>query len=166
MYTHSNTVFTRAADFLGHPATSPDNLTPLDLPTLTLPLPLLPPNLLDQLASPPSEFDSVMNSPEIGNNNSSNCSGCSSYGSTSSFASHQTQGPTFFQRSVSSNSFQKSGFRQLVSSSTHEFVDSESGPVRRVFSTGDLQVHILLKYPLCFARNEFFFFSIGFVWWC
>ncbi|KAF3958545.1 hypothetical protein ACB098_08G036200 [Castanea mollissima] len=141
MYTHPNTAFTRAADFLGHPSTSPDNLTPLDLSTLTLPLPLplLPPNLLDQLASPTSEFDSVMNSPEIGNNNSSNCSGCSSYGSTSSLASHQTQRPTFFQRSVSSNSFQKSGFRQLVSSSTHEFVDSESGPVRRVFSTGDLQ---------------------------
>ena len=163
MYTHPNTAFTRAADFLGHPATSPDNLTPLDLPTLTLPLPLplLPPNLLDQLASPTSEFDSVMNSPEIGNNNSSNCSGCSSYGSTSSFASHQTQRPTFFQRSVSSNSFQKSGFRQLVSSSTHEFVDSESGPVRRVFSTGDLQVRILLKCPLCFSRNDMSFNSVS-----
>lgn len=159
MYTHPNTALTRAADFLGHPATSPDNLTPLDLSSLTLPLPLplLPPNLLDQLASPTSELDSVMNSPEIGNNNSSNCSACSSYGSTSSLASHQTQRPTLFQRSVSSNSFQKSGFRQLVSSSTHEFVDSESGPVRRVFSTGDLQVHVLLKCPLCFSRSDIFF---------
>ncbi|GMY10738.1 zinc finger protein CONSTANS-LIKE 1 [Fagus crenata] len=136
MYAHPNPAFSRAADSLGQ-STSPANLLPLTIP-------LLPPNLLDQLTS---EFDSVvvpeslraLNSPEVGTNNSSNCSGCSSCGSTGSLASHQTQRPSFIQRSVSSHSLLKNGFRQLVSSSTHEFVDSESGPVRRVFSTGDLQ---------------------------
>ena len=152
MYAHPNPAFSRAADSLGQ-STSPANLLPLTIP-------LLPPNLLDQLTS---EFDSVvvpesltaLNSPEVGTNNSSNCSGCSSCGSTGSLASHQTQRPSFIQRSVSSHSLLKNGFRQLVSSSTHEFVDSESGPVRRVFSTGDLQVYIyikrkLLKCPRCF----------------
>jgi hypothetical protein len=141
MYAHPNPAFSRAADSLGQ-STSPANLLPLTIP-------LLPPNLLDQLTS---EFDSVvvpeslraLNSPEVGTNNSSNCSGCSSCGSTGSLASHQTQRPSFIQRSVSSHSLLKNGFRQFVSSSTHEFVDSESGPVRRVFSTGDLQVYIYI----------------------
>ncbi|KAG2673626.1 hypothetical protein I3760_13G100700 [Carya illinoinensis] len=133
MYTPPNTVFSRAADFSGL-STSQELTLPLALPSA----PFLPPNLLlpDHLSA--SELDCVpdalrtLNS-EVGN--SSSCSGCSSYGSPNSLAS---QGPSFIQRSVSSHSLLKNGFRQLVSP-TREFLDSDESPVRRVFSTGDLQ---------------------------
>ncbi|XP_062173167.1 zinc finger protein CONSTANS-LIKE 9 isoform X2 [Alnus glutinosa] len=141
MYGNTNTIFSRAADFLGR-STSPDPTLPLILPSA----PFLPPNLLfpDQLGA--AEFESVpaLNS-EVGN--SSSCSGCSSYGSPTSLASHCTQSlsqrPAFIQRSVSSHSLMKNGFRQLFSSAPG-FVDSDDGPVRRVFSTGDLQrIHMV-----------------------
>lgn len=154
MYGHTNTIFSRAAKFLGQ-STSPDSTLPLTLPSA----PLLTPNLLipDQFNA--AEFDSVpaLNS-EVGN--SSSCSGCSSYGSPSSLASHCTQSlsqrPAFIQRSVSSHSLMKNGFRQLFSSAP-EFLDSDAGPFRRVFSTGDLQVSSvkLLKCPLSFHVRTF-----------
>ncbi|PPS07670.1 hypothetical protein GOBAR_AA12988 [Gossypium barbadense] len=42
-------------------------------------------------------------------------------------------------RSVSSHSLQNKGFPCYFTSSLSEFVDSGSGPVRRAFSTGDLE---------------------------
>ncbi|XP_059429234.1 uncharacterized protein LOC132163051 [Corylus avellana] len=141
MYGHTNTIFSRAAEFLGQ-STSPDSTLPLTLPSA----PLLTPNLLIPDQFNVAEFDSVpaLNS-EVGN--SSSCSGCSSYGSPSSLASHCTQSlsqrPAFIQRSVSSHSLMKNGFRQLFSSAP-EFLDSDAGPFRRVFSTGDLQrIHMV-----------------------
>ncbi|PSS14320.1 Zinc finger protein like [Actinidia chinensis var. chinensis] len=67
-------------------------------------------------------------------------SGCSSYGSPSSLTSYSAGSPSLMQRSVSSLSLQKNamnGFRHLAVAA--EFTDSETSPVRKVFSTGDLQ---------------------------
>ncbi|KAK4370407.1 hypothetical protein RND71_009882 [Anisodus tanguticus] len=85
------------------------------------------------------EFDSL--SPlksEFGYNSSSSWS---SYGSpASSVTSYGTHDPTLIQRSISSHSLVKNmeGFCPLVSSPT-SFIDSETSPVRKVLSTGDLQ---------------------------
>ncbi|KAJ8563657.1 hypothetical protein K7X08_032109 [Anisodus acutangulus] len=93
------------------------------------------------------EFDSL--SPlksEFGYNSSSSWS---SYGSpASSVTSYGTHDPTLIQRSISSHSLVKNmeGFCPLVSSPT-SFIGSETSPVRKVLSTGDLQVmHLLMKH--------------------
>uniref|UniRef100_A0A5B6YMV7 Putative histone-lysine N-methyltransferase set-2 n=1 Tax=Davidia involucrata TaxID=16924 RepID=A0A5B6YMV7_DAVIN len=129
MYGHTttaNTIFSDAsAHLFDHFPSLPDiteaaALAALALPSTTVILPPPPP-----LVIPGNEFDSMS---------------CSSYGSPSSLASYSTQGSSLIQRSVSSHSLiQKNGFcgGQLV-----EFVDLESSPVRRVFSTGDLQERI------------------------
>ncbi|XP_052187247.1 zinc finger protein CO3-like [Diospyros lotus] len=73
-------------------------------------------------------------------------SGCSSYGSPSSLTGSHFSAPSssssLMQRSVSSHSLQKNicGFPQLTPASLlADFIDSETCPVRKVFSTGDLQ---------------------------
>ncbi|XP_062081940.1 two-component response regulator-like APRR9 isoform X2 [Humulus lupulus] len=77
---------------------------------------------------------------EAGVSNSSS-SGCSSYSSPSSLGSAGAQRPSIIQRSVSSHSLQKSGTHRVLSSVAELLIDSQSqtSPVRRVYSTGDLQ---------------------------
>ena len=69
---------------------------------------------------------------------SSTASGCSSYGSPSSLVSGSCS--VNMQRSISSHSFQKNGYHCHFASHPHDFLDMDTSPVRRVFSTGDLQV--------------------------
>ncbi|KAA8543970.1 hypothetical protein F0562_021853 [Nyssa sinensis] len=144
MYGHNTTINNTfisdaPAHFFGHfPSLLPDVTAP---PSAQVILPPPPP-----LVIPGNEFDSMWAlKSEVGYTSS----GCSSYGSSSSLASYSsTQGSSLIQRSVSSHSLiQKNGFcGQLVSSPT-EFVDSETSPVRRVFSTGDLQrINMVQQY--------------------
>lgn len=116
---------------------------------------LLPTSLLipEQLAG--SEFDWVKS--EIGN--SSGASGCSSYydGSPSSLASQCTQRTSLMQRSVSSHSFPTNGVHQPVLTAA-EFLESGSATVRRVCSTGDLQVGFQIMYIW-----QFFFSVLSFM---
>ncbi|KAF5206778.1 Cct motif family protein [Thalictrum thalictroides] len=97
------------------------------------------------LALPINEFDAafpVLKS-EIGYSSSS------SYGSPSSLQScyvqqqQQPRRPNLVQRSLSSHSLQKDGFYHPIFSSLDEsrpeIFDSDSGSMRKVFSTGDLQ---------------------------
>ncbi|XP_057443676.1 zinc finger protein CO3 [Lotus japonicus] len=90
-----------------------------------------------------SELDSLsqLNSEVSSNANYSGSSGSTSYvGSPSSLASHETQRVGLMQRSVSSHSLQKnSGVHHPFSALFAELMDSKNGPVRRVYSTGDLQ---------------------------
>ncbi|KAK9280105.1 hypothetical protein L1049_013791 [Liquidambar formosana] len=152
MYGHdNNNLFTYTpAEALGHfPSTTV--MPPLTFPSA--PFPPLPLIIADKLAG--TEFDSVMKS-EVGSS-----SGCSSYGSPSSLTSYFTQKPSLIQRSVSSHSFQKNGFCPPVSAGT-ELLESETGPVRRVFSTGDLQQGIIMvqhthprsESPLSYESNS------------
>lgn len=81
-------------------------------------------------------------------------SGCSSYSSPTSLTSYYGSSPSYgssscssnlMQRSISSQSLQKNineGFMTpMVSSPTgYSYIESETSPVRKVFSTGDLQV--------------------------
>ncbi|XP_039042388.1 uncharacterized protein LOC120181288 [Hibiscus syriacus] len=60
------------------------------------------------------------------------------YNSPTSLPSSCTQKQSFVQRSVSSHSLQNNGLYCHFASSLNEFIDSDSGPVRRAFSTGDL----------------------------
>ncbi|XP_061354060.1 two-component response regulator-like APRR1 [Gastrolobium bilobum] len=61
-------------------------------------------------------------------------------GSPSSLASYESQRASLMQRSVSSHSLQKNnGVHHPFSPLFAELLDSENGPVRRVYSTGDLQ---------------------------
>ncbi|XP_057954571.1 two-component response regulator-like APRR1 [Malania oleifera] len=85
------------------------------------------------------EFDSACEALQVagGNMSSGSTSGYSSYGSPS-YAT-QEQRPSLIQRSVSSHSLMKNGFAQHLCSPTEFFNSEMNGPVRRVFSTGDLQ---------------------------
>ncbi|OIT33557.1 PREDICTED: two-component response regulator-like APRR5 [Nicotiana attenuata] len=110
------------------------------LPLVSLPPPLAIPSVNN------IEYDSL--SPlksEVGYNSSS----CSSYGSPSSVTSYATHDPSnLIQRSISSHSLLRNnmeGFCPLVSSPTG-FLDSETSSVRKVLSTGDLQVMHLLQH--------------------
>ncbi|KAK7261426.1 hypothetical protein RIF29_27736 [Crotalaria pallida] len=134
MYAHSNSAFSRAS------TTTPP------------PPPMLPDHLLTL-----SEFDSLwqLNNSEIScsyNNNNSNNNSCSSgcynsssYGSGSgSGAGSPCSGGGVMQRSVSSHSLQQqnnngSGTHHSFSAIFAELLDSDDGPVRRVYSAGDLQ---------------------------
>ncbi|XP_039052420.1 zinc finger protein CONSTANS-LIKE 1-like [Hibiscus syriacus] len=64
--------------------------------------------------------------------------GNGSYNSPSSLLSSCTQKQSFMQRSASSHSLQNNGLYFHFASSLNEFINSDSGPVRRAFSTGDL----------------------------
>ncbi|KAJ6750588.1 hypothetical protein OIU85_001157 [Salix viminalis] len=77
---------------------------------------------------------------------SSTASGCSSYGSPSSLVSGSCS--VIMQRSISSHSFQKNGYHCHFTSHPHDFLDMETSPVRRVFSTGDLQHGHRAESPL------------------
>ncbi|KAK6271907.1 hypothetical protein POUND7_008990 [Theobroma cacao] len=101
-----------------------------------------PPNVMSQFNFPScpltqltvaESFDSVTEALHSG-------SSSGSYSSPSSLASCccTTQKPSSMQRSVSSHSLQKNGLHCHFASTLNEFIDSASGPVRRVFSTGDL----------------------------
>lgn len=83
---------------------------------------------------------------------SSTASGCSSYGSPSSLVSGSCS--VIMQRSISSHSFQKNGYHCHFTSHPHDFLDMETSPVRRVFSTGDLQVSDLR--PILFSFQNIF----------
>lgn len=103
----------------------------------------LPPPLL---IPPINDFDPLVTGMKAEVSYSS--SGCSSYESPSSLTSYSIPSPSLMQRSISSLSLQKNntsvnGFHQLVSASLlGEYIDSETSQVRRVFSTGDLQVRV------------------------
>lgn len=83
-------------------------------------------------------------------------SGCSSYSSPTSLASYygspshgggaSSSSSNLIQRSISSHSLQKNfeGFSPMVSSPTGCYMDPETSPVRKVFSTGDLHVSIYI----------------------
>ncbi|KAH8520447.1 hypothetical protein H0E87_001766 [Populus deltoides] len=77
---------------------------------------------------------------------SSTASGCSSYGSPSSLVSGSCS--VNMQRSISSHSFQKNGYHCHFASHPHDFLDMDTSPVRRVFSTGDLQHGHRAESPL------------------
>ncbi|XVF68662.1 hypothetical protein PTKIN_Ptkin11bG0019500 [Pterospermum kingtungense] len=122
-----------SSEFLGDSLTSPDAMSPL-----ITQLPLYPP--LTQLTILADSFDSVSEAFHSG-------SSSGSYNSPSSLAScctatttttTTTQEPSFIQRRVSSHSLQKNGLHCHLATTLNEFVDSDSSPVRRVFSTGDL----------------------------
>ncbi|KAI8573813.1 hypothetical protein RHMOL_Rhmol01G0304700 [Rhododendron molle] len=134
-HSHRSLVSYTSADLIG-------NLPLLDATALPPPL-LIPPSYefdpMGAVALPKLEL-------------SYSCSsGCSSYESPSSLTSYSVPSPSLMQRSISSLSFQKNdgvnGFRQLVSTtSPGDFMDSETSHVRRVFSTGDLQLSLLNQY--------------------
>ena len=128
MYTHSSTTtFSRAAEFLAH-LPSPDALLPLlNSPSGYHHL------MADQLAMNDLDSLSQLNS-EMSYNSCS--SGSSSYGSPS----YGNQRPGVMQRSVSSHSLVKNGVHHPLSALVADLLESENGPVRRVYSTGDLQV--------------------------
>ena len=131
MNSHSNTEFSRATDFFGQ------------LPSLDAPLPLMRFSYqYHQMAAEHpalNELDWVNeNQTQFSHNSCS--SGGSTYGSPSSLAGYGAQRPSFMQRSVSSHSLLKNGGPHPVSALFAELLDSENGPVRRVYSTGDLQV--------------------------
>ncbi|XVE79670.1 hypothetical protein DITRI_Ditri14bG0076700 [Diplodiscus trichospermus] len=105
-----------------------DSMAPLNFP-------LYP---TTQLTVAADSFDSVSDALHSG-------SSSGSYNSPSSLASCcTTQKPSFIQRSISSHSLQKNGVHCQFGSSLIEFTDSDSGPVRRVFSTGDLDQRIYM----------------------
>ncbi|XP_021828812.1 uncharacterized protein LOC110769183 isoform X5 [Prunus avium] len=72
---------------------------------------------------------------------SNSCSSCSSSYGASPISSGTGGGATLIQRSVSSHSLQKTscGTHRLVS----DLLESETGPVRRVYSTGDLDLQLI-----------------------
>ncbi|XP_022753850.1 uncharacterized protein LOC111302177 isoform X2 [Durio zibethinus] len=120
-----------SSEFLGDSLTSSDAMSPINFP-------LCP---LSQLTVAES-FDSMSETLHSGGGSSSSSGG---YNSPSSLARCcTTQKPGFIQRSLSSHSLQKSGLHCHFASSLNEFVDSDSGPVRRVFSTGDLDQGIFM----------------------
>ncbi|GMI92065.1 hypothetical protein HRI_002875800 [Hibiscus trionum] len=69
----------------------------------------------------------------------SGSSSSGSYNSPSSLLSCCTQKQSFMQRSVSSHSLQNNGLYCHFASGFNDFIESDSGPVRRAFSTGDLE---------------------------
>ncbi|ESR37952.1 CCT domain-containing protein [Citrus sinensis] len=127
--------FPRASDCHNTYSTSYDDVVPAPshFPSsisLAVPLPLPPHALL----APPDYHHQRLAVAELESPlymaHSSSTSGCSSYGSPS-------QQPTLMQRSTSSQSLQNnSGVPPFMSA--NEFLDMDTSPVRRVFSTGDL----------------------------
>ncbi|KAK8494498.1 hypothetical protein V6N12_073493 [Hibiscus sabdariffa] len=65
--------------------------------------------------------------------------GSSSSESYNSLLNFCTQKQSFMQRSISSHSLQNNGLHCHLASCLNEFNDSDSGRVRRAFSTGDLE---------------------------
>ncbi|OMO91385.1 Zinc finger protein CONSTANS-like protein [Corchorus olitorius] len=61
---------------------------------------------------------------------------------------------SFMQRSVSSHSLQKNGLYSHFAATLSDFIDSDSGPVRRVFSTGDLDQGINMGQHQYSRRSE------------
>ncbi|KAL4334753.1 hypothetical protein GQ457_07G034000 [Hibiscus cannabinus] len=117
----------------GHPtiprfsSESDDTLSSPDVITSPFNFPLCP---LTQL--------SVTEPYELVTGSGSSSSG--SYNSPTSLLSYcSTQKQSFMQRSISSHSLQNNRLYCHFASSLNEFIDSDSGPVRRAFSTGDLE---------------------------
>ncbi|KAL6341046.1 hypothetical protein AAG906_032161 [Vitis piasezkii] len=132
MYGHTN--HSLFSDFLGHFPASDVPPPPFIFPVAPPPPP--PPHLS---LSAVDDFDSVSISDALLPLNSDLGNSCSSGGSSSSLTtSYSTQRPSFIQRSVSSHSLQHNGRHPHPISLVSEFLESES-PVRRVYSTGDLQ---------------------------
>ncbi|XP_034688673.1 uncharacterized protein LOC117916651 isoform X2 [Vitis riparia] len=133
MYGHTN--HSLFSDFLGHFPASDVPPPPFIFPVAPPPPPP-PPHLS---LSAVDDFDSVSISDALLPLNSDLGNSCSSGGSSSSLTtSYSTQRPSFIQRSVSSHSLQHNGRHPHPISLVSEFLESES-PVRRVYSTGDLQ---------------------------
>ncbi|XP_004506003.1 two-component response regulator-like PRR1 isoform X2 [Cicer arietinum] len=134
MYTNFHTTFSRATD-----------TSPLHCPTTPLQPQLITFNesdsLLDSLSQLNSET-SYNNAAAVGGSYNSCSSGCTSYmGSPSSLASYETQRVSngLIQRSISSHSLQKSDGPHYHPFMFAELLDQDNGPVRRVYSAGDLQ---------------------------
>lgn len=125
MYGHHGNSFPRAAD-----------------PYVEWPYMGLQPQVAPLLLQPQLEVEQQMleaAAAAVSNTTSCASSGnCSSYSSPSSLGS--TQQPSLIQRSVSSHSLQKNGSHPVLSSVAELLMDSETSSVRRVYSTGDLQV--------------------------
>ncbi|KAE8711192.1 hypothetical protein F3Y22_tig00110302pilonHSYRG00050 [Hibiscus syriacus] len=102
-----------------------DTLSSHDFMTSPLNFPLCPPTQL-----------TVTESYDLLSGSGSSSSG--SYNSPSSLLSCCTQKQSFMQRSVSSHSLQNNGLYCHFASRLNEFIDSDSVPVRRAFSTGYL----------------------------
>ncbi|XVF20151.1 hypothetical protein REPUB_Repub11eG0173500 [Reevesia pubescens] len=117
-----------SSEFLGGDSmTSPDVMSS---PLINFPLSC--PLTDHQLTVAAESLDSVCEALHSG-------SSSGSYNSPSSLASCCTQKQSFMQRSVSCHSLQKNGLHCHFASSLNEFIhDSDSCPVRRVFSAGDL----------------------------
>ncbi|KAF5727417.1 hypothetical protein HS088_TW22G01110 [Tripterygium wilfordii] len=117
-----------------------------------LPTPLLVPEYSE--FDPLSEsvalkaFNSEIAGNTSGSSSSTPGSSASCYNSPSSLANYGTQSPGYMQRSISSHSLQKNGFRCHF-----EFLETEAGPVRRVFSTGDLEHGRRSESPLTSESN-------------
>ncbi|XP_039037592.1 zinc finger protein CONSTANS-LIKE 2-like [Hibiscus syriacus] len=75
---------------------------------------------------------------------SGSSSGSGSYNFPTSVASWCTQRPSFI-RSVSSHSLKNNELHCRFASSLYDFIDSDSGPVRRVSSTSDLHKHCVRR---------------------
>ncbi|KAJ0083437.1 hypothetical protein Patl1_30822 [Pistacia atlantica] len=118
--------FPRASDINGTNSSSMSFDDPSHFPPALLP----PPHLLDHVTACTHELDSMMGH----SHSSSTSSGCSSYSSPSYGTTSQ------MQRSISSHSLQKNNncIHSLFMSPNDHFVDMDTSPVRRVFSTGDL----------------------------
>lgn len=138
MYGHNNT---SSNDFSYHFSNDLFEHSPV-LDNLTLPVSSVQ---VDCLMIPNIEFDTVsatlmMNKQELCNNTTS--SGYSSYGSPTSLTSYEAQPSSYMmQKSISSHSLHNN----LNSFQCHQHLTQFSGfddssPVRKVFSTGDLQV--------------------------
>ncbi|KAH7542542.1 hypothetical protein FEM48_Zijuj02G0085200 [Ziziphus jujuba var. spinosa] len=134
MYGYHSSPFPRASDSL---ADSPFPPPPPPPPSSH------PPFLPDHFSG--TDFDSLHETLRLlGSEVSNSCSsGCSSYGSPCSLGAHK---PTLIQRSVSSHSLQKNGTHRVLSSVAELLESSETGPVRRVYSTGDLQGNNMVQH--------------------
>ncbi|KAK1588058.1 hypothetical protein Q3G72_023774 [Acer saccharum] len=145
--------FSRTSDFYGNNFTSSfdDVMNPIPFPS---PLPPPPPHL--HLLTPAAdhhqlaEFESanMAHCSHSHSHSSGSTSGCSGYNSpsyeTTTTTTATTQRPSLIQRSISSHSLQKnnnSSYNNNEGLHCHfinEFLDMDTSPVRRVFSTGDL----------------------------
>uniref|UniRef100_A0A2P2PIS8 Uncharacterized protein MANES_11G137200 n=1 Tax=Rhizophora mucronata TaxID=61149 RepID=A0A2P2PIS8_RHIMU len=136
MYGQPSTTFPRA-DMLGHHSQPPHYMA-APPPFQPAPSPIPPPpagNLIipDQLLL--AGLEVAASGP------SSSPSGCSSHGGSpcSLGSCATTQRPGFIQRSTSSHSLYKKDGYHCRFVSPWDFLGAETSPVRRVFSTGDLQ---------------------------
>ncbi|KAJ9188932.1 hypothetical protein P3X46_000282 [Hevea brasiliensis] len=134
MYSHTNPTFPRADVVLGDHSSSPDSTAASAFMSVSgqFPSHLIIP---DHLAGV-----------EVG---STTTSGYSSYGSPSSLTSGgtTTQQPSLIQRSISSHSLEKNGYHCHFAC-PQDFLVLDTSPVRRVFSTGDLQHEHKADSPL------------------